>query len=248
MQISLITVTYNCAEDLRITFDSIRNQNFPDVEYIIIDGGSKDGTIDVIKENEDLIRKWISESDHGIYDAMNKGLKISTGQVIGFLHAGDRFSEIDVLSSVAQKFSSNNCDLLYGDLQYISSKNSANVIRHWKSGSFSQSKLSNGWMPPHPTVYFRREVLNNIGSFDTTYRIAADYDWMVRCLKTPDIRVCYFDKVMILMPTGGASNRSLGNIFRKSSEDFQIIRRNKIGGVGTLLLKNFSKLGQFLRR
>ncbi|TCO09350.1 glycosyltransferase family 2 protein [Natronoflexus pectinivorans] len=245
MQISLITVTYNCAEDLRVTLDSIRNQNFPIIEYIIIDGGSTDNTIEVIKENTDLISKWISEPDHGIYDAMNKGLNISTGEVIGFLHAGDRFASVDVLSSVAKKLSYDGFEFLYGDLQYISSKNSTEVVRHWKSGCFSKSRLSNGWMPPHPTVYFRREVLNLTGLFDTNYQIAADYDWLVRTLKREDLKIFYLDKIMVLMPTGGASNRSLGNILRKSSEDFLIIRRNKIGGIGTLFLKNFSKVGQF---
>ncbi|WP_227625877.1 hypothetical protein [Geofilum rubicundum] len=136
--------------------------------------------------------------------------------------------------------------MLYGDLQYVTSFVPLRVLRHWKSGHFDPQLLSKGWMPPHPTVYFRRSLLPKVGFFDTSYKISADYDWLLRLLNADDVSVKYLPEVMVLMATGGASNKSLKNIIQKSREDYRAMRGNQVGGIFTLLRKNLSKVGQFL--
>ncbi|SFE51289.1 glycosyltransferase family 2 protein [Thermophagus xiamenensis] len=248
MKISLITVTYNSAKTLEATIKSVRDQKFEDLEYIIIDGGSDDGTIDIIKENNDIINSWISEPDAGLYDAMNKGIKMSVGEVIGFIHADDILADPDILRIVCQKYSETNFHLLYGDLEYVRADDLNKVVRYWQSGQFKPGQLRRGWMPPHPTVYFSRQLFNRVGLFNLEYRISADYEWLLRALSIPSIRVEYLPRVMVRMRLGGLSNASLRNVIAKSSEDLKALKNNKVGGVRTLILKNASKLGQFVRR
>lgn len=187
----------------------------------------------------------VSEPDQGIYDALNKGISKSRGDVIGFLHADDVFADEHVLTRVGEAFQNPAVQAVYGDLQYVRKGDVSKVIRHWKSGSFDARSLARGWMPPHPTLYVRRTVYEQLGGFDTRFRIAADYDFMLRLLTQPEIVTAYVPHVLVKMRVGGASNRSITNILRKSREDLQALRSNKVGGLTTLFWKNISKIGQF---
>lgn len=247
MKISVITAVFNNREHIADAIDSALGQSHSDVELIVIDGGSTDGTLEVLQTYADRIAVLVSEPDQGIYDALNKGLRLATGEVIAFLHADDVFADADSLARVASGFISDEIDAVYGDLVYVRRDNPQQVVRYWKAGSFTLGRLHSGWMPPHPAFYARRSVYERLGSFDTSYRIAADYDCMLRFLKS-GIRVAYVPQVLVKMRLGGASNRSLRNILQKSREDYRALRSNKVGGLPALLWKNFSKLPQFIKR
>ncbi len=249
MKISIITVTYNSNNTLKSTIDSIQNQTArKNIEYIIIDGKSTDGTIDLLKENNSLIDKWISESDKGIYDAMNKGLKMATGDWVGYLHADDILANNTIIEQILKAISENNINTLYGNLNYVQANNIDNTIRHWKSQTFKPSLLKRGWMPPHPTLYVDRELFIKLGGFDTQYTIAADYDFILRLFSCKETKSFFLDQLIVKMRMGGASNQSLSNIIRKSKEDYLALKRNNIGGIVSLFIKNASKLNQFFRQ
>lgn len=248
MRISLITVSYNACEDLEQTIKSVTEQSWDNLEYIVVDGASNDGTLEMLKKYRSRVGKLISEPDKGIYDALNKGLGMAEGDIVGLLHAGDRFANPDILNKVAELFETENADVVYGDLQYVTSFEPLKIFRNWESGTFYPSMVRKGWMPPHPTVYFRRELLERVGLFDTSFKIAADYDWLLRVMTLDGVRMVYLPEVMIHMATGGASNKSLGNIIRKSREDYKALRKNHVGGLLTLIGKNLGKLGQFFAR
>jgi glycosyltransferase len=246
MSLSLITVTFNARASLEATIRSVQQQQFENLEYIVVDGGSCDGTLEMVKHYPEVISSFVSEPDNGIYDAMNKGLRLAKGDFVGFLHADDRFAHPMVLQNIMAVFENKQADALYGDLQYVTSFEPLKILRHWKSGDFNPQLIKKGWMPPHPTVYFKRELLNSIGFFNTSYKISADYDWLLRLLGTEGLSIAYLPEVLVLMATGGASNKSLRNLILKSSEDYKAIRQNKVGGLHTLINKNLSKVGQFL--
>ncbi|WP_291856306.1 glycosyltransferase family 2 protein [Marinilabilia sp.] len=247
-RVSLITVTYQSAETLKDTIESVRRQSFSDMEYIVVDGGSTDETIDILKNNEDVVDHWISEPDNGIYDAMNKGIRLASGEVIGFLHADDAFAGREVIENIVDRYLESGFHLLYGDLEYVSAGNPEKVIRYWRSGSFRRQQLQRGWMPPHPTVYVSRDFFAQIGAFNIEYRISADYEWLLRALSFPAIKVEYLPEVLVRMRLGGASNKSLRNVIAKSGEDLRALRGNRVGGFRTLFWKNASKISQFVRR
>jgi len=248
MLVSLITACYNSAGTLADTIESVRMQKDCVLEYLVIDGGSADNTVDLIRAAGSLVSHWTSEPDAGIYDALNKGISRSTGDVIGFLHADDTFADQRVLSRVAEIFADRKVQACYGDLVYVGQTDPSHILRYWRSGPFEKAKLARGWMPPHPTFYVRREVYERFGGFDTQYRIAADYDCMLRILSRMDGEVAYIPEVLVRMRAGGISNRSLRNIIRKSKEDYRALRTNSIGGWPALAWKNLSKLGQFVQR
>lgn len=243
MKISIITACYNADATIERTIKSVLNQSYKNIEYIIVDGGSSDKTLDIIERYSQGISNMVSEPDKGIYDALNKGVMLATGDFIGFLHADDAFASSHVIKKIAHLAS--NSDAVYGDLQYVSENDK--VIRHWESGLFSLKALKRGWMPPHPTLYIKRELYNQIGHFNLEYKIASDYDFMLRLLSVPNIKVSYLPEVVVLMRVGGASNKSISNIIKKSKEDYKAIKRNKIGGFRTLFMKNFGKIGQFFK-
>jgi glycosyltransferase len=246
MVISVITVCYNCVSTLEDTLLSVRKQGFKDIEYIVIDGGSTDGTVELLKRYDSTIHYWESSPDKGIYDAMNKGLKQASGDYVGFLHADDVFASDHVVSWLVESIVDKKPDVLYGDLIYTQANDLNKSVRRWKSCNFKPGLLKRGWMPPHPTVYIKRDVLAAIGFFDLTYKIAADYDYMLRLFSYPNLATVYVPQVLIKMRMGGASNKSVKNLIRKSREDYRALRRNKVGGWFTLLGKNLSKLPQFL--
>ena len=245
INISIITAVYNNKNYIQFSIDSFNTQSFNNKSHIMIDGNSNDGTKEFLLENKSYFSTLISEKDSGFYDALNKGLKLAKGDVVGLLHSDDQYANKNVLKKISRIFSDPKIDIVYGDLDYVSQDDPTKIIRHWRAGEFSLDKLKSGWMPPHPTFFIRRKLLNKIGGFDTGYKIAADYDFMLRALTQKYIKVVYLPEVLIKMRVGGMSNRSLKNILLKSYEDYQIIRRHKIGGIGTLLCKNLSKISQF---
>jgi len=247
MKITVITAVYNAKDTVAEAIESVLAQDYADVELVVIDGASSDGTTELLESYREHIDIFVSEPDHGIYDALNKGIKHATGDVVGFLHADDLFADETVLSKVAAAFASGDVDAVYGDLEYVSKDAPDKVIRYWQSGDFSRHRLKHGWMPPHPTFYVRRSVYQEHGGFDTSFRIAADYDCMLRFLGLARVRCAYIPSVMVKMRLGGASNRSLANIMQKSREDYIALRRNDVGGMYTLLAKNIRKLPQFFR-
>jgi glycosyltransferase involved in cell wall biosynthesis len=261
--ISIITATYNRADTISQCLDSVENQSYINREHVVIDGASTDGTLQVLQSHRTQISALVSEPDRGIYDALNKGVSMATGDVIGLLHADDLYASDQVLAAVAAAFENPKVQAVYGDLQYVSRADLTRVIRHWRAGEFSQAKLARGWMPPHPTLFLRRGVYDQHRHceeprssdvaihrpFNTRYRIAADYDFMLRVLGGlgPD-QVVYVPEVLVRMRVGGASNRSLKAITRKSAEDYEILRANGFsvfGAARALVWKNLSKVGQF---
>jgi glycosyltransferase len=248
MRISVVTVALNAAPTLEAALRSVAAQDWPDVEHWLIDGGSRDGTLEVVRRHGGHLAGFVSEPDRGLYDALNKGIARCTGDVIGFVNADDMFADARVLSRIAAAFEIPGTGAAYGDLQYVRRDNTSNVVRYWRAGAFRRSKLAWGWMPPHPTLYVRREIYQRIGLFDTSYRIAADYDFILRLFSDPELKTVYIPEVLVTMRVGGVSNRSLSNLIRKSSEDLRALGRNRIGGFGALMWKNLSKLGDFVVR
>ena len=245
MKISVVTAVFNRAGTIGAAIESVQAQTYPDVEHVVQDGGSKDGTLDVVRGLSNPSTKLISERDHGIYDAINRGIGNATGDVIGLMHSDDFFASPDALARVANAFANPSVQGVYGDLQYVAADNPAKVVRHWRSGEFTPAKLKQGWMPPHPTLYLRREVFDAHGLYDTSFSIAADYDAMLRYLAIGKIKLAYVPQVLVKMRMGGESNRSIERIIKKSREDYRALRNNKVGGIGTLAAKNLSKISQF---
>lgn len=246
MKLSVVTAVYNRRATIAQALDSVASQSYAQVEHVIQDGGSTDGTIDLIAEISNDRMNVTSEPDNGIYDAINRGICRAQGDVVGLMHSDDFFAHTDILTAVADALSDPELDGVYGDLDYVAADDTSRIIRRWRSGPYNRDRLSKGWMPPHPTVYLKRHVFDRYGLYDTSYRIAADYDAMLRYLATGQIKLGYIPDVMVKMRVGGESNKSLRKILQKSREDYRAIRRNGVGGLGTLALKNLSKVQQFL--
>lgn len=246
MKISIITCVLNNSNLIKKSIKSFQTQIYKNKEHIIIDGGSKDGTLDVIKKFKDRNLILSTSSDKGIYHALNKGINLSSGGIIGILHSDDFYKDNKVLKTIAKTFKQTNADLIYGDLVYVNKQYPFKVLRYWRAGKYLKKKLFNGWMPPHPTVFIKKSVFKKIGKYKTNYQISSDYDFLVRVLRKKNIKKIYIPKILVNMRIGGVSNNSIKNLFKKSIEDFKIIKANKIGGFLTLLNKNFSKIGQFL--
>jgi glycosyltransferase len=245
LQISLVTAVKNRASTLGACLRSVREQDWKSVEHIVIDGGSTDGTLAVLAEHRGQLARLISEGDRGVYDALNKGIAAATGDVVGFMHADDEFASPRVLEQVARTFDDPAVDAVYGDLVYVSNSDPTRIVRYWRAGSYDRAQLAHGWMPPHPTFYVRRDVYRRFGGFDTRYKIAADYENMLRILWGGRTHAAYIPEVLVRMRVGGISNR-LVNLLVKSREDYAALRGNGIGAVPALLLKNVTKLPQFV--
>ena len=248
MKISIITATWNCADTLADCLASVAGQSYPDREHLVIDGASTDGARAILEAHRAQLAVLISEPDRGIYDALNKGIARASGEVVGLLHADDLYADTDVLARIAAAFADPAVDAVYGDLMYVSQADTDRVIRYWRAGAYRPARLHWGWMPPHPTLYLRRALYERHGVFDRRYRIAADYDLMLRVLSRLTGRVVYLPQVLVRMRLGGTSNRSLRQILRKSREDYRALRTNDMGGLGALAWKNLSKLPQFFRK
>lgn len=218
MKISVITVCYNSAETIGHTLRSAREQTHDNVEHVIVDGGSKDNTLGVVAAEGPHIVKIISEKDKGIYDAMNKGIALASGEIIGFINADDFYASSDVLVKVAAVFNDPNVDACYGDLCYVKQDDTDTLVRYWKSSDFHSGAFESGWCPPHPTFFVRREVYQRFGGFDLSYKIAADMELMMRFLEIYKIHAKYIPDVLVKMRMGGTTNKNLSNIFRQNKE------------------------------
>ena len=245
MKISVITAVFNGRETLEEALDSVARQDHPAIEHVVVDGGSTDGTAGILARYRDRIDVLVSERDEGIYDALNKGIALATGDAIGFLHADDLYAHDGVVSLIARALADPAVDAAYGDLVYVRRNDATRVIRRWRAGRFSRRRLAWGWMPPHPTFYARRAVYERLGAFDTRHRIAADYDCMLRFLGPGGVLPAYIPEELVRMRAGGASNRSFANVVRKSWEDYRALRANGVGGLGALAWKNVGKVSQF---
>ena len=219
MKVSIITITYNSESTLIDTIDSVLNQTYKDIEYIIIDGKSTDSTVSIIHSYKDKISKFISEKDNGLYDALNKGIAMATGDVIGVLHSDDFYTNYQVIEKVVQTFKLNHADAVYADLFYVDKKNVDKILRKWKSGSYKHGMFVNGWMPPHPTFFVRRHCYEKYGSFNLDLISAADYELMLRFVHKHQIKLAYLPEFIIKMRVGGLSNASLSNRIRANKED-----------------------------
>lgn len=246
MKISIITITFNSAKTLERTLASVRSQTYKDIEHIIVDGASTDGTYEIIKAYADQYPnvRWISEKDEGIYNALNKGIKMATGDIIGFLHSDDVLFAPDSIGHIAAAFEKQNADVVYGDLQYCKGNK---VVRFWKSNVYNPRSLKYGWMPPHPTVYVRREVYQQVGEYDEWFRISADYDMMLRIF-TAGFKTYYLPEMLVCMAIGGASNCNSKARLSKTQEDYIVLKKNHVGaGYLTVACKQLRKMHQFIR-
>lgn len=246
MKISVVTVCKNSIDTINDCIDSVLSQNYKKIEHIIVDGGSTDGTVDVIKKSESVISKWISEKDGGIYDAMNKGISFASGDIIGFLNSDDLYAGPDILETVAGAFREHDIDSCYGDLLYVSRNDTDKIIRNWKSCELDYKLFKNGWHPPHPTFYVKKSIYKKYGGFDTQYKIGADYALMLKLLLKHRISTRYIPEVLVKMRVGGDSNKSIFNIFRANIECYRAWKENDLD-ISPLFIfrKPLSKLFQY---
>lgn len=249
MKITIITVCFNSAATIEKSILSVLNQDYPFIEYIIIDGGSKDATLSVIDKYRDRIATVISEKDKGIYDAMNKGVLLASGDVVGILNSDDFYCSNNILSGVAQVFNSTEAEAVYGDLSYVSNENENKIVRTWQAGRYKKNSFKFGWMPPHPTFFVKRQVYQQYGSFNITLKSAADYELMLRFIHKMKIRVEYLPVSMVYMRAGGVSNANFKNRIRANKEDQMAWKLNHLKPFFfTFWLKPVRKIGQFFKR
>lgn len=246
MKISIITVCYQSASTIADTLKSVASQSYPDIEHIIIDGGSTDDTMNIVAQFPHVSKK-ISEKDEGIYFAMNKGLQLATGEIVGILNADDVYAHTDVISKVAALFQNHAVDAVYGDLLFVDPIDTTKVMRSWISGGYAIEKFYKGWMPPHPTFFVRRQVYERFGLFNTEFSSAADYELMLRLLLKYKIKPAYLNEVMIKMRHGGKSTASVKNRLIAHFEDRKAWKVNQLKpDFFTLILKPLSKIKQFM--
>jgi glycosyltransferase len=252
LKVSIITPVYNNRKTLEDCLRTVLSQSYRGVEHVVVDGGSNDGTVDILRAYDGRISKWISEPDGGIYDAMNKGIRLSSGDVIGFLQSDDVYAHERVVENVVEAFRRFEVDSVYGDLQYVDKRDLNKVVRKWRASIYRAGRFKSGWMPPHPTFFVKKEIYDEYGKFNTDFRIAADYELMLRFLELHRISTYYIPDVLVKMRSGGTSNKSLRNILIKSSEDYKAWKVNDLNGglwpiCFTIFLKNVSKIPQFLK-
>lgn len=246
MKVSIITTCYNRAGTIRSAIESVLAQNYPDIEYIVVDGASTDGSVEIIKEYEGRIAKIVSEPDHGMYEAINKGIRLVTGDVIGLVHSDDFFYDSHVVSRIVEQLERTGADFLYGNGLFVNAENTDKVVRKWIGGDYRLWKVRHGWLPLHPTCYIRREVIEKRGLYNETYKIAADSDFLLRYLLGGDITVTYLDEYIVRMRMGGLSTDSEK---RKQMwrEDIRMYHSHGLNPTITKIEKMIWKLPQFVR-
>lgn len=250
MKVSIITVCYNSEQTIAHTLQSVARQTYPDIEYIVVDGLSKDNTLQVIKEHGTRVTKLISEKDKGIYDAMNKALALATGDVIGFINADDFYASDDAVALAVSALERSGADSCYGDLCYVEQSDISKIVRYWRSNEYQDGLFERGWCPPHPTFFVRRSVYQAYGFFNLNYRIAADVELMARFLAARKITSCYLPKVLIEMRMGGTTNRSFTNVITQNREIRRALRSLglRFSWPKFLYFKIASRIAQYVRR
>lgn len=246
MKVSVITAVFSNQHFIHDAIDSVLSQKNVEIEYIIVDGGSKDGTVEVVLSYGKRIDKFISEPDEGVYFALNKGISMATGDIIALLHSDDFYAHPYVLSQVVEAFQKTNCDAVYSNLYYVKGNNTNKIVRLWDSGVYKENDFYLGWMPPHPAFFSNRNVYTKYGSFNTKLKSAADYELMLRLIFKHNIKLHYIPKFLVKMRTGGASNRSIINRVKANIEDRKAWYINDLTPKWyTLLLKPLVKLFQY---
>lgn len=225
MKISVITVAFNSAKTITGTLNSVASQTYPNIEHIVVDGASTDETLALVRNHSNTDIRLVSELDKGIYDAMNKGLALASGEIVGFLNSDDFYANTAVLAIIANAFQDPAVDACYADLVYVNQANSR-VVRYWKSKPFAKGDFSKGWCPSHPTFYLRKSVIERLGFFDQSYKLAADVEFMMRYLECGQVRAVYLPHVLVRMRLGGATNQSWKNIVHQNKEIFAALRKN----------------------
>lgn len=251
MKVSIITATWNSDKTLRDSIDSVLKQSYKDIEYIIIDGASKDNTINIIKEYEPLFNgrlKWISEKDKGIYDAMNKGIRMATGDVVGILNSDDFFTSNDVIEKIVDEFA-DNIDAVYGDIHFVNHGNLQKCVRYYSSKIFKRNLMRMGFIPAHPSFYCRKECFEKFGYYKTDYKIAADFDLLLRFIYVNRIRIKYLPVDMVTMRTGGASTDGVKSRIVMMNEHLRSFKENGIRTNRFILsLRYFYKITEYFRK
>ena len=248
MKISIVTVCFNAAETIAGTLESVARQTHVDVEHIVIDGASSDGTMDVVRRYENRLARVVSEPDQGIYDAMNKGLALATGEIVTFLNADDIYANNGVLAGVAQILADPVVDACYADLIYVSKDDPNRIVRYWKSKPYVPGLCLKGWMPAHPTFFVRKAVLDRHGGFDTAFKLQSDFDLMVRLFELHQITTRYVPEIWVRMRMGGASNESIGNVWQGNLEAWRSCRKRGFAVSPWFIVRKIaSRFPQYLR-
>lgn len=248
MKVSIITITYNSAETVEDTIQSVLAQDYPNIEYIIVDGASKDSTMAIVNRYKDKIATIHSEPDKGIYDAMNKGVRLATGDLIGILNSDDFYADEKVISDIVKTVVEASADGCYADLVYVDRHDTSRIVRTWKSGEYRHGQFMRGWMPPHPTFFVKQSVYEAHGLYSLQLRSAADYELMLRFIHKHHVSISYLPRVITKMRAGGQSNITLKNRWRANQEDRLAWKMNGLQpGFFTLIRKPLSKLLQFLK-
>lgn len=249
LKVSIITITYNSGATLRDTIESVVKQTYSNIEYIIVDGLSKDNTLEIVEEHKGKIAKVVSEKDHGLYDALNKGIQLATGDLVGIIHSDDFYTNPNVISEVAKTITENMADAVYADLYYVDKDDTSRIFRKWKSGVYKHGMFLNGWMPPHPTFFVKKEVYDKYGLFNLQLKSAADYELMLRFIHKHQIKVAYLPEFIIKMRVGGKSNVSLKNRIRANQEDRKAWKINGLKPrLYTLYVKPLRKIVQLFKK
>lgn len=248
-KVSIITVCYNSAKTIEDTIQSVINQNYDNIEYIIIDGLSTDNTLEIVNKYQDKIAKVISEKDAGLYDAINKGVKLATGDIIANINSDDFYIDNNVIADVVAKMEEKKSDTLYADLYYVDESDTNKVTRNWVSGEYKKGMFFKGWMPPHPTFFVRKSVYDNYGKFNLELKSAADYEIMLRFIHKHECSISYLPRVVVRMRVGGVSNSSIKNRLKANREDKQAWKINGLKPKSyTLIFKPLSKILQFVKK
>jgi glycosyltransferase involved in cell wall biosynthesis len=248
-KVTVITVCYNSAKTIEDTIESVINQTYNNIEYIIVDGLSTDNTLAIVNKYEGKIAKVVSEKDAGLYDAINKGIGLATGEIIANLNSDDFYIDNNVITDVVAQMEEEKSDTLYADLYYVEAEDTNKVVRNWVSGNYKKGMFFKGWMPPHPTFFVKKLVYDNYGTFNLELKSAADYEIMLRFIHKNNCSISYLNRVIVRMRVGGVSNNSLINRIKANLEDKKAWQINGLKPKAyTLLFKPLSKIGQFLKK
>ena len=250
MKITVVTVVYNAVDTIEDTINSVIAQDHDDIEHIVIDGGSTDGTMDVVNQYREHLAVVISEPDNGIYDAMNKGIDLATGDIIGNLNADDWYADNSVLSRVASAFSEDkDLDAIYGDIVYVKKNKPHSIVRYWESQPYQEGLFEKGWMPAHPSFFVRREIYKHYGKFDLDLQIQSDFELTMRFMAVNKIKTRYLPGVMVKMRIGGVTNNRISNVIKGNLEAYKACRKNGLAVTPFFMVRKvLSRLPQFFRK